>query len=98
MASEEPRSVDRRLTDPLSEITRKERRNLLAASFIAGFVGYADLVPSEINGLGITFSAIDQSLLLKAGAVVVAYFLLAFGFYGLVGRDSLVDRFSSSAA
>jgi hypothetical protein len=72
-----------RLQDPLSEVTRKERRALLAASTVTIVVTKTGLIPSKIEALGISFSPGDQhSLLLVLGAVVL-YFLVAFITYGL---------------
>ena len=72
-----------RSVDPLSEITRKERRYLLAVAFVSIVVAKAGLVPKEISNLGITFSDVDRSILLKAAAVMVAYFMAAFVIYGV---------------
>ena len=72
------------LRDPLSDVTRKERRSLLGASLVAAVVAKTGLVPTKIESLGIDFSTSDQALLLKSGAVVVAYFLTAFTVYGAI--------------
>ena len=79
----EPRVVDVRLKDHVSETTRKERRYLLAVGFGWIVVAKAGLVPTEITNLGIRFSEVNQSVLLKAAAAAVAYFLVAFLIHGL---------------
>jgi hypothetical protein len=60
------------LVDPLTEITRKERRALVAASAAGILVASAGIVPSEIAALGIKFDppAQDAFLLLLIGVIV----------------------------
>lgn len=70
-----------RVQDPLTRVTRMERRNLLAASFIGVIIAKTGLVPSKVSALGIDFDHADQSALLKMFAIVVVYFLLAFLIY-----------------
>ena len=67
--------------DFLSDLTRKERRNLLAASAIGIVLAKTGLVPTRIAALGIEFSPTDRATLLKCVAGVVAYFLFAFLIY-----------------
>jgi hypothetical protein len=69
--------------DPLSDVTRKERRTLLGVSALGIIMVKAGLVPQKISTLGIDFQEIDKSLLLKSIAAVVAYFLVAFLIYAL---------------
>lgn len=69
------------LGDPLSRETRNERKFLLAASGIGIVMVKAGLIPDEIIALGIKFTKMDQSMLLKAIAAVVAYFACAFLIY-----------------
>ena len=71
------------LKDPLSEETRKERRNLLAVSALGIVMVKSGLIPSKISALGIEFSQADQNVLLYALAIITIYFLLAFIFYAL---------------
>lgn len=71
------------LKDPLSEETRKERRNLLGVSTLGIVMVKSGLIPSKISALGIEFSQADQTVLLYALAVITIYFLLAFIFYAL---------------
>ncbi len=74
-------NTDPRLGDPLSEVTRKERLYLLAASTVGITIISTGLVPTEIRTLGITFAQADQDSLLFMLALVVAYFLVAFIIY-----------------
>ena len=73
--------IQTRLRDPLSEVTRKERRNLLAVSVIGIVIDKIGLVPTKITALGIEFSQSDKSGLLAVLAVIIFYFLLAFLIY-----------------
>lgn len=82
MPDEQTGEMSARL-DPLSEITRKERRYLLAIAFVSIVAAKAGLVPTEISNLGITFSDVDRSILLKAAAVAIGYFTAAFVIYGI---------------
>jgi len=71
------------LTDPLSQITRIERRNLLIASTTGFLVATADLVPTEISALGISLSAPAQEMFVVAVSLTITYFLCAFLVYGI---------------
>jgi hypothetical protein len=70
-----------RVRDPLSEVTRNERRFLLGASIIAITIVRTGLVPSRISALGIEFSQTDQKSLLLVLALVTSYFVVAFALY-----------------
>lgn len=70
------------LTDPLSQIARLERRNLLIASTTGFLVATADLVPTEISALGISLSAPAQEMFVVLVSLTIAYFLCAFLIYG----------------
>jgi hypothetical protein len=72
-----------RLRDPLSDVTRTERRNLLGVSAIGIVIAKSALVPSKITALGIEFDPSDQRALLKMLAAIVFYFLLAFVIYAI---------------
>ena len=78
------------LSDPLSEIARKERRNLLIASTVGLLMSKAALVPTRLPALGIEFSAPDQRTIVGFAAFTVLYFLGAFVLYGL--SDFLIWR------
>jgi hypothetical protein len=53
------------LEDPLSEVARKERRTLLAVATAGYLVTKTGLVPTQIQTLGITFTASEQKTLLS---------------------------------
>ena len=80
-----------RLRDPLSEVTRKERRLLLSTALLGIVLVKTGLVPSKVSALGIEFSQTDQQSILRILAFVVIYFLCAFTLYGL--SDFLAWRF-----
>jgi len=70
------------LGDPLNDVSRRERRNLLVASTIAVFTVHAGLIPKQISALGIELTSPDRSAFLILFAAVVIYFLVAFAVYG----------------
>jgi hypothetical protein len=70
------------LEDPLSDVTRRERKFLLGTSAIAIIVSQTGMVPSKVSALGIDFEAADQAALLRVFAAVIAYFFAAFVIYG----------------
>ena len=70
-----------RVRDPLSDVTRKERRALLAASLIGVTTKWTGLLPTEIDALGLKFASTDHQILLRILALVNGYFLLAFFLY-----------------
>jgi len=70
------------VSDPLSEVTRQERKFLLGASALGVVIVKTGLVPSKISALGIEFEQADQKALLIAVGAVVLYFLFAFIIYG----------------
>ncbi len=78
----EPNPVDY-LTDPLSEITRKERRNLLIASTVGLLVAKAGMVPAKFEAFGIELSVPDQKVFVILMLLTVLYFLAAFVIYGI---------------
>jgi len=71
------------LADPLSDITRKERRNLLLASTAGAIVATMGLVPTKFSTLGIDFSPPAQNSFVILVALVIAYFVAAFLLYGV---------------
>lgn len=71
------------LSDPLSDVSRKERRNLLIASTVGALMAHAGLVPTQVSALGIEFPVPAQSSFLVVMAAIVAYFVLAFFIYAL---------------
>jgi hypothetical protein len=76
-------SSDVRLKDPLSEVTRNERKTLLGLSAIGIVVAKTGLVPTKISALGIEFDARDQTALLRILAGIIAYFVAAFLVYAI---------------
>ena len=78
MAESDPSSF---LGDPLSAISRIERRNLLIASTVGLLVGHVGLVPTRISALGLEFDAPAQNAFIVLLALVVAYMASAFSIY-----------------
>lgn len=78
------------LVDPLSPLSRAERRNLLLASFIGFLMSKAGLIPTKLSAFGIELSTPQQSAFSLAAALVIGYFLLAFFTYAV--PDFLVWR------
>lgn len=69
------------LDDPLRDVTRKERRALLAVSIVALVVAKTGILPGKIASIGIEVSSADKPALLFIFAGVIAYLLLAFMIY-----------------
>ena len=78
-----PTSDSIRLSDPLSQVTRAERRALLAVSAVGIIIVKTELVPVKISALGIDFSSADQVILIRGISAVIGYFLFAFVIYGI---------------
>jgi hypothetical protein len=74
-------SVEVGLTDPLSEVTRSERKSLLGVSAAVVTVVHVGLVPTQISALGIDFNPGDQRTLVRMTALITLYFLLTFAAY-----------------
>jgi hypothetical protein len=84
------REAEVALTDPLREVTRKDRLYLLALSIVSITIVKTGLVPQEITTLGIVFAEADRKSLLSMLAIVILYFLLGFVIYAF--SDFLVWR------
>ncbi len=84
------------LTDPLRDLTRKERRHLLSVSLGAILVAKAGLVPTEIAALGIKLTPANKSAFLFVIAAVNVYYLAQFLVYG--ARDLLAWTQAGRAA
>ena len=105
LAEKIPSPSEIRLRDPLSEVTRKERRALLSVSAFGILIVKSGLIPSKVTALGIEFSQTDQRALIIAVAVVVTYFLLAFVVYAIsdlvtwrvIFHDAVTDRVTNAA-
>lgn len=78
------------LFDPLSDVARKERRNLLIASAAGILVATMGLVPTRLSILGIEFSPPEQNYFVIFVASFIAYFVVAFVVYGV--SDFLISR------
>ena len=77
------RPVNILLQDPLTEVTRRERRMLLAASLLALTVVHAGIVPEKISAIGVEFSKVDQRYILLLLGLVILYFMVGFFTYAL---------------
>lgn len=71
------------LADPLSPISRCERRNLLLTSVLGILLAQAGLLPTQISTLGIVLSIPDQRTILIVNALIIFYFIVAFGIFGI---------------
>ena len=67
--------------DPLGEITRKARRNLLLTGFVSIVVAKAHIIPKKIAVLGLEFSEPQQEVFLYTLAGLTIYFLAQFSAY-----------------
>src|SRR5467141_224280 len=70
--------------DPFGEVTRKERRALLALSLLGILIGRTGMMPKEIQSVGITFNADHKTVALYLFAAVISYFLCAFLCYSIL--------------
>jgi biopolymer transport protein ExbB/TolQ len=80
------------VTDPLSEVTRAERKSLLSACVVGLAISVGGLVPGKIETFGIEVSAAQEQSLLQILAGVITYFLIGFSIYAwsdLKRRESL---------
>ena len=77
----EKKDIDSLFHDPLSEVTRKERRMLLIVSLAGIAITKAGLIPSQIKALGINFASSDQKSLYFLVSAIVIYFIIAFFIY-----------------
>ncbi|HEX5720696.1 MAG TPA: hypothetical protein VF179_31365 [Thermoanaerobaculia bacterium] len=85
---------DPSVTDPLSEVTRRERKALLAACVVGLAITAGGVVPDKIETFGISLTPNQESLLYILGGVI-AYFLMAFAVYAwsdLKRRESQAAR------
>jgi hypothetical protein len=72
--------TDATVTDPLSAVTRGERKALLAACAVGLAISVGGLVPQKIEALGIAVSASQKENLLQILAGVIAFSLLVLLF------------------
>lgn len=66
------------LQDPLSPQTRKEKRNLLAASLVGLVIFWTNVQPSEIDIAGISFGVNDCYKFFLILIAVILYLLITF--------------------
>lgn len=69
--------------DPLSEVTRKERKLLLLTSTVAYAVAKIGLFPTKIQALGIEFNPSNLKAIPLTLIIVLFYFLCAFAVYSV---------------
>jgi len=63
---------------PLTEVSRKSRRNLLAVSAIVFAIAFMGLIPTKMESLGIEFSPENQNSFLIIVLFLLVYFGIAF--------------------
>jgi len=93
-----------RLRDPLSEVTRRERRALLGVSVLSVAVALSGLLPTEIAALGVKLETNEQKTLLLLLTAMCVYYLIAFIAYAasdftawqVALHDSISERLSRS--
>jgi hypothetical protein len=81
------------LDDPLTEVTRRERRNLLGVSLVSLAITMGGLIPTQISALGLIVSTSEQAGLLILLALTLVYFLLAFLIFGFTDLNNWRIRF-----
>jgi len=93
------RDLDLISYDPLSEVTRRERRALLGLSMLGLALVKVPLIPSKVAAFGIEFTELNRQNFALMYALVVAFFLIAFLVYSLsdfvAWRRSEVIRYSA---
>ncbi len=72
------------MMDPLSPITRRERRSLLVSSVVLTAVVATDVLPTRISALGIELGASNHQAMLYVLLAIVVYFLCSFLLYAAV--------------
>jgi hypothetical protein len=75
------RFYDPAISDPLTEVTRAERKALLVASLVAAAVAQGGLIPKKVEALGIELTSAQVTTLLYIIAIVLAYLLIGFAIY-----------------
>ena len=79
---------DPRVFDPLSEVTRRERKALLLASLVAFAISVGGLVPTEIQALGIKLPQAERDTILILVSLSILYLLAGFLIYSLTDLRS----------
>ncbi len=97
--TESPRILDMiedpTVTDPLSEVTRRERRALLGSCVVGFAISAGGLVPESIEAFGITVTPQQEQSLLYILTGVIGYFLATFAIYAradLKRRETVAAR------
>jgi len=88
-------------TDPLSEVTRAERKTLLFLSLVSAAIAVGGLVPREIPALGIELTSGETLTLLYLLAAALTYYLVGFLSYvsnDLRRRGAIITKASAEAA
>ena len=67
--------------DPLSEVTRRERKALLGLSLLAVVVMKANLIPSELSAFGLKIDNIRSEWLIISLMALIGYFWIVFIVY-----------------
>ena len=85
--------------DPLSEVTRRERRSLLGLSMLGLALVWVPLVPTKFAAFGIEFAEVNRKAFVLLYALLVLYYLVAFLVYALsdfvAWRRSEIIRYSA---
>lgn len=84
------------LSDPLSEVARKERRFLLGTSLVGITLAKTGLIPTKISALGIECTNADRNGLLWVLICVILYAFAAFLLYAVT--DFMAWRVSKRSA
>ena len=82
----EPLNPEQGYGDPLADVTRKERRNLLISDAVLIAVIWGSLVPTKIDALGIDLVSSERYSLIVMLFAVSFYFLVAFWLYARVDK------------
>lgn len=89
------------LVDPLSEVSRKERRMLLGLSMLSLFFTHGGALPTKLTALGVELGTGEQRTFLYIIAVGLLYFLSAFFLYAMsdfiVWRKKITEEYIEEA-
>ena len=91
---------DQRVVDPLSDVTRRERKALLGASLVGVALSRGGLIPTEISAFGISVSTVERISLLALLSLALLYFITIFTVYAftdLKHRDVVLAADSQEA-
>ena len=81
MTSSDEEVFDRQVTDPLSEVTRVDRRWLLVANVALAAMAYGGIVPSEINALGLKAAQLNRGVIFVIAWMTALYLFVSFALY-----------------